>query len=175
MTLIKTTCQVCGRPTLTRVGSDTVHDGAGYEERIAHHGYSRPHGSGYQTASCFGARWRPYEEACDALPPVIFQEEQHLFNLREALRAHRTAPPKTLTWHRSEGQGKKRRDWSEEVSRPSGFKAPLEPSDRGAAEPGSYLALWAELDGGIQRDIRWTQDALTRLRVRLRDWVAPPG
>lgn len=43
------TCQICGRPIFAEVGL------------IAHHGYERPAGAGWQTESCFGARALPYE------------------------------------------------------------------------------------------------------------------
>jgi hypothetical protein len=42
-------CQVCGRDILAKTGA------------IAHHGYERPYGEGWQTASCYGARQLPYE------------------------------------------------------------------------------------------------------------------
>jgi hypothetical protein len=45
-----TTCQICARPILAKTG------------KIAHHGYTRPiYRSGWQTASCYGARKLPYE------------------------------------------------------------------------------------------------------------------
>lgn len=43
------TCQVCGRPILASKGF------------IAHHGYQRPEGLGFQTSSCTGARELPFE------------------------------------------------------------------------------------------------------------------
>jgi len=56
--MTNTHCQICGRAILANTGV------------IAHHGYKRP-GDGWQTSSCFGARYRPYEIACDALPDAI--------------------------------------------------------------------------------------------------------
>jgi hypothetical protein len=49
-----THCQICGRLIQAKNG------------RIAHHGYQRP-GHGWQTASCPGAKYRPYEVACERL------------------------------------------------------------------------------------------------------------
>ena len=43
------TCQICGRPVMAERGN------------IAHHGYTRPEGWGYQTASCYGAIHPPFE------------------------------------------------------------------------------------------------------------------
>ena len=53
-----TTCQICGRAILAKTGL------------IAHHGYQRPDGRGYQTASCPGARELPYEVSRDFIPTV---------------------------------------------------------------------------------------------------------
>lgn len=49
-----TTCQICARAIKANTGV------------IAHHGYQRP-GYGWQTASCFGAQYKPYEESRDAI------------------------------------------------------------------------------------------------------------
>lgn len=52
------TCQCCGRKHLANKGV------------IAHHGFERP-GSGWQTASCYGARHLPFEVSRDALGDMI--------------------------------------------------------------------------------------------------------
>lgn len=64
------TCQICGRPILAETGV------------IAHHGYERP-GTGWQTASCEGARQVPFEVSRDAL-------FQHLVNVRHRLSRTRS-------------------------------------------------------------------------------------
>ena len=57
-----THCQVCGRAIKTVAGRNYAREedatGRTVAERIAHHGYRRPR-HGWQTTSCFGARWRP--------------------------------------------------------------------------------------------------------------------
>lgn len=53
-----TTCQICGRAIQANTGI------------IAHHGYQRPY-DGFQTSSCEGARFLPYEESRDRIPYVI--------------------------------------------------------------------------------------------------------
>lgn len=53
------TCQICSRPILAERG------------KIAHHGYERPDGQGYQTASCFGALHLPFEVSRDRLGQYI--------------------------------------------------------------------------------------------------------
>lgn len=52
------TCQICGRKILAETGV------------IAHHGYQRP-GDGFQSASCFGAREKPFEADRDRLAQWI--------------------------------------------------------------------------------------------------------
>lgn len=53
------TCQCCARKILAETG------------QIAHHGYERPQGWGYQTASCEGALRLPFEVSRDALGKMI--------------------------------------------------------------------------------------------------------
>jgi hypothetical protein len=64
-------CQCCGRSILANNG------------KIAHHGYERP-GTGWQTASCMGARYLPFEVARDRLGDMIKALERHLADLRKA-------------------------------------------------------------------------------------------
>lgn len=52
------TCQCCARPIFAETGT------------IAHHGYERP-GYGYQTASCMGAKYLPFEVSRDRLGDLI--------------------------------------------------------------------------------------------------------
>ncbi len=55
-----THCQVCGRAIKTVVGRDSGAPAtAPLTHVIAAHGFRRPWQQHYQTASCFGARWRP--------------------------------------------------------------------------------------------------------------------
>lgn len=78
-TQTKTHCQICGRLIQAKTG------------RIAHHGYTRP-GDGWQTPSCMGAKYRPYEVACDALPRAITAVTEHIAT-REAVLADLLANP----------------------------------------------------------------------------------
>lgn len=52
------TCQCCGRAIHAKLGT------------IAHHGYQRP-GDGWQTASCMGAKYAPFEVSRDRLGDMI--------------------------------------------------------------------------------------------------------
>lgn len=78
-----TTCQICERVIKSKSGL------------IAHHGYRRP-GQGWQTASCSGAKYRPYEVACDAIPPAIAAIDQYRAGQVRALTRLRTEPPEGL-------------------------------------------------------------------------------
>lgn len=67
------TCQCCGRAIFAETGV------------IAHHGYERP-GSGWQTASCYGARHVPFEVARDTLGLMLDHMRAQLAR-NEAYRA----------------------------------------------------------------------------------------
>jgi hypothetical protein len=113
----KGTCQIC----LRQIGIGTG--------RVAHHGYQRPH-EGWQTASCFGARYRSLEVACDALRPAIEQLNSRIDSLHGFVQAWRATPP-TIEVRYSHGLHKG--DIQFRLTPPQGFD-PATPS------PGSYRA-----------------------------------
>lgn len=80
---MKTTCQICGRAIKAKNGW------------IAHRGYTRP-GHGWQTGSCFGARFRPYEVAHDALDTHIGFMATALPLAEASLAAYKNNPPEEL-------------------------------------------------------------------------------
>ncbi len=109
-----TTCQIRARAIKANTGL------------IAHHGYRRPTGQGWQTASCVGARGKPYEVSCDLLPAAIaacrrFAEEQD--GIADRLMA---SPPATLTIRRTDAYGRLRHGYPKEIARPDGF----DPNDK---------------------------------------------
>ena len=57
------TCQCCGRQIFAQTGT------------IAHHGYERP-GYGWQTASCMGAKYLPFEVSRNRLADLILSLQQ---------------------------------------------------------------------------------------------------
>lgn len=59
------TCQCCGRGIFAQTGT------------IAHHGYERP-GTGWQTASCMGAKHLPFEVSRDRLGDLIERLKQDI-------------------------------------------------------------------------------------------------
>lgn len=79
-----TTCQICARPIKAKSGF------------IAHHGYTRP-GYGWQTASCFGAQYKPYEVSRDAIKLCISSYETAVEVREQRIKDLTTNPPATLT------------------------------------------------------------------------------
>jgi hypothetical protein len=68
------TCQCCGRQIFAQRG------------KIAHHGYERP-GYGWQTASCMGALYAPFEVFRDRLADLIVSLNHALDDAKGTLRA----------------------------------------------------------------------------------------
>ena len=67
------TCQICGRSIKLVCG------------RIAHHGYRRPYGAGFQSQSCYGARVLSYEQSRDRIPSFIDCLTDGLYGLQDRL------------------------------------------------------------------------------------------
>ena len=80
----KTTCQICGRPIKAKNGI------------IAHHGYKRPYKSGWQTDSCLGARFPPYEISHARIPFVMNRLENFLMKTKMQLNDLLCYPPEML-------------------------------------------------------------------------------
>lgn len=78
------TCQVCGRTIKASKGL------------IAHHGYTRPYQQGWQSASCLGARYVPYEVSCERLKEVAEIVRNYIVRTEETLADFIANPPETL-------------------------------------------------------------------------------
>jgi hypothetical protein len=77
------TCQICQRPIFAETGV------------IAHHGYTRPF-EGYQTASCYGARYLPLEKSRSRLGEwisYVSHVRDQLIELAAEIRAGKTEVP----------------------------------------------------------------------------------
>jgi|SRR5215831_2276533 len=147
-----TTCQICGRDIKSKNGF------------IAHHGYKRP-GSGWQTASCFGAKYRPYEVASDALPKAIARLEQQIANNFAMWVSFISEPPATLK-KVSKRMGY---DWdTKEYPRPENWTPP-----KGAWSSMGYENAWCTVQSQREHDNRGMCDMLEFLRKRLAEWKAP--
>ena len=82
------TCQCCGRGILAKLGT------------IALHGYERP-GYGWQTNSCMGAKYLPFEISRDRLADLIHALKNHRTGLkfnRAKVAAEASGYPVTVAW-----------------------------------------------------------------------------
>lgn len=86
------TCQCCGRDILAETGT------------IAHHGYERPAGMGFQTASCYGAKELPFEVSRDALGRYIADLEAYVIR-QDALRSRIQAESQDITFTYADRSG----------------------------------------------------------------------
>jgi hypothetical protein len=149
----KSTCQICGRAIKASKGL------------IAHHGYQRPN-QGWQTRSCFGARYRPYEIACDALPLAIASCEAFIERRQTAIHEWWRNPPDKIEVRRgSYGKG------VVTYPRPPGFMAPAQVPT--SYNPNTYEGQHARVRLEMLRDIRGAQESIPEFRKRLDDWKAP--
>ena len=147
------TCQICGRPIKAKEGI------------IAHHGYKRP-GDGWQTASCAGARHKPYEISCDMLPPTITYIKEHIARVEAKLEEHINNPPKTLTVMKGYCYNKK----PVEVTLPEGFDAKNPPCCVGMY---SYAGEHSDIRRKYQQDIKYSKQDLQYMEERLKNWIPP--
>jgi hypothetical protein len=137
------TCQICARE---------IKAGDGL---IAHHGYKRP-GHGWQTASCMGAKFAPYEVSRDRLPAVVRVVTDYLTTTRKTLRELLKGPPATFTVQPRDAWGNKRGE-------PRVYACPVDfdPNDSirlGSTMPGTYGGEFRKerrrLEDGIAAAVR---------------------
>jgi len=169
---LKRHCQICGRMIKAPQGHPTVEkeedakiriDGS---ETIAHHGYKRPHQEGWQTASCFGARYRPYELACDALPPAIQSVEAHIARRQDVLASLLANPPAQFDCERTDKWSGKTKKWT--LMKPDDFT--IETKDY---HMGDYISEFNNRRRRLERDIEASVATRDGLKERLKNWKAP--
>jgi hypothetical protein len=146
-----TTCQICGRPVKAKNGV------------IAHHGYKRP-GDGWQTSSCAGARFAPYEVSAERIPAVIETITDYITRTDSWLADFEANPPATLTVNFARGMG--RPDYRE-VERPVDF----DPAREVGSMPRSYGNAYVEKRYGLERGLKAARGQLEYLQARLAGWV----
>jgi hypothetical protein len=149
-----TTCQICGRVCKSKNGL------------ISHHGYKRP-GDGWQTASCSGARFLPYEISCDRLPPTIEMIKKHISIVETKLEEHINNPPKILTTITGGFYQRK----VTEFSLPEKFDAKNPP----CCLPSLYCyeGEHSDIRRKYQSDIKYSKEELKYMEERLKNWIAP--
>ena len=149
------TCQICGRLIKANTGI------------IAHHGYKRPdRGSGWQTASCAGARHLPYEVSCDMLTPTIEYIKHHISKVEVKLNDHINNPPKTLIIQ----VGGYFRRIEKEVMLPETFDAKNPPC---CVRIYSYEGKHSDIRRKLQQDIKYSNQDLKYMEERLKNWIPP--
>ncbi len=155
---MKPTCQICEREIQANNAKGL----------IAHHGYQRPdRGSGWQTASCWGARHLPYEVSCDQIQPCIDHIVSYIENHKKQLKELMENPPAQFTT-RPHWIGDKVRT----LVRPEGFDTMVN-EEEGLFGAWSYEAEIHHEVYRHQTEIRTSQRDVTRLEKRLAAWVAP--
>jgi hypothetical protein len=150
---IKGTCQVCGRRIGAKIGT------------VAHHGYRRP-GYGWQTDSCAGAQYVPYEQSCERLAEVVKDVEGYIAATQKLLTELLISPPETISmWVKfgSYGAGKQ-----ETYDKPEGFG---EVSYKGSTRPHTYADLYSTKLYGYKRDIAGSEETLARMKKRVQEWT----
>jgi hypothetical protein len=146
----KKICQVCGRP---------IKAGKGF---IAHHGYKRP-GWGWQTASCEGALYLPFEESCDRLREVIEMVAAYLARQEAEQQDFLTNAPETLIAY--EKIGSYRDEVKKEYTKPADFDP-----KRYYSRMYTYEAAYADRKSKYIMTIRAVKSDLEVMRQRLAGW-----
>ena len=147
------TCQICARAIRSKTGL------------IAHHGYKRP-GQGWQTSSCYGAKYRPYEVACDAIEGAIRSCEDFVQRTLVAIEEFPVSPPWVL--RQKDAYGKVHYA----PTRPEGFDPAAKPS--GSYRPGSadhYTHLFHAQLRGWQMAVDHARMDIEFLKARLAAWA----
>lgn len=152
------TCQICARPIRANNANGV----------IAHHGYRRPNrGSGWQTSSCRGARYLPYEKSCDQIPPTIDYIARYIESRKAFVKQYMTNPPEELSYQDYN------RQWVK-VQKPVGFD-PVKNEQKGSFNYGSekYESEHHHAVYNANFDIKQSTRDVEFLEKRLSMWVAP--
>jgi len=149
----KTTCQICERIIKSKTGV------------IAHHGYTRPdRGSGWQTASCWGARHLPYEKSCDQIQPCIDHINQYIKNQQELNKELIENPPEKI----GESYISTMRE-RKYYDRPEGFDGAKNVEDDEQLYQ-TYQYEHKSLWKGHKYQIKTSKEDVVRLTKRLANW-----
>lgn len=165
-------CQICEREIKAKSGL------------IAHHGYTRPHAQGWQTPSCMGARYRPYEVACDRLPAAIDAVAAHIASCKRR-QAELNVPgvpvpnPLHRDWARMKHStyGYERQKVQDVPAPPATIVPEFDLSLDGKHQfpktygyGRTYLQELQSLQREVERDIEYSGVTLARFEKRLADW-----
>jgi len=150
--MVNSTCQVCGREIKASTGL------------IAHHGYKRPYHAGWQTASCEGARYVPYEVSCDRLREVVELVRDFVSRQEKELAAFLAEPPQTLIVYerRSSWKGEEEKVTYE---KPEGFD-----KDRYYGIPHTYEVAYSSRRYRYEQTLKMAKIDLATMERRLAEW-----
>lgn len=145
------TCQICERRIQANTGV------------IAHHGYQRP-GHGWQTQSCYGARFPAYEHSNSAMQPYIDMVTTYRAQREEGLKGLLEEPPEefTITVKMNPFESIK-------VPRPEGFS--VQKMEEGyAIERTKYEREWKHRVYEARSAITNATREIERMTKRLAEW-----
>jgi len=149
----KMTCQVCGRKIKASSGI------------IAHHGYKRPYQSGWQTASCEGARYVPYEVSCERLREVTAMVGAFIDSEEKEFVGFLENPPQTITVFERRSVIRKE---TEKViyTKPDDFKQDSYRSSMAR----TYENAYSNKKYGYEATIRMAKADFASMQRRLNEW-----
>lgn len=147
-------CQICEREIRAKSGL------------IAHHGYQRP-GEGWQTSSCFGARYRPIEVSNEAMKHYRdILKDNWIPNKEKTLANNLASPPETLMV-RKEKFGYATSEMITLV-RPEGFDPNNKPICFSMSQ--KYEMKYFRMIDGFRRDLVQMNAELERIEKRIKNW-----
>lgn len=155
------TCQCCARDILAETGV------------IAHHGYERP-GGGYQTNSCFGARYLPFEVDREVLGDLIEILKNKLANAKNSLK-HIRAETKPLIWEYNDYSQQKRvwdkpqRKWAS-VTRETMAQIIGETAEVRRDKAPTFDELKTRVTANIESEIRMLSSDIRNQEARYAGW-----
>ncbi len=148
-------CQVCGRNIKASKGL------------IAHHGYRRPY-DGWQTASCQGARYVPYEESCERLKEIAVVVQDFISLQEESLTDFLSNPPENLTVL------ERKSSYSKGVERIYGRPSDFQQDNKFRSQmPRTYENVYSCRVSSIEEKIKMAKADLEEMKERIVRWKEP--
>ncbi len=161
--MVTGTCQICGRT----IGAETG--------KIAHHGYKRP-GEGWQTPSCMGARFLPYEQSRERIPVVVDMAKSALVSQESGLATLLALPAEFRILLDYSGRPLVE---PKVVAKPEYFTCVTQLDEATSYgwhmkyRIGTYEQILSERISRAAKGIRDTKETITYLERRYDAWVPP--
>ena len=151
-----TTCQICARSIKAKSGL------------IAHHGYQRPWGEGFQTDSCFGSRALPYEKSRDRIPSHRDTIKAWADGRAKFAKILRAEPPANMSYYPTHGHKRFERV---DVPKPDVFNVD---QTMAMGHPfNSYPNLFKSSIATAELEAEQGRAEVRRLQKRYDAWVKP--